>query len=132
MTALMTNLILDHGISDVLNHASKLIHVFGIFQEPGHRASLCQCGEVFQDNIQLAIMVLELGGRGPTAAGYSSSLPLYPRPLERALLATIRGRGPAVSTIQSFRDTPLRSETKVSLSNRRVYQNWPKPRNCQG
>ena len=52
MTTLMTNLILNHGISDVLNHTSKLIHVFSIFQEPGHRASLCQCGEVFQDNIQ--------------------------------------------------------------------------------
>jgi ABC-type glutathione transport system ATPase component len=46
------NLIIHHGVADVLHHAAKLIHILGTVQEPCDRASLCQRGEVLEDILQ--------------------------------------------------------------------------------
>ena len=47
-----TNLIIHHGIADILNEASKLSHVFGAFQELNDFAWLFQWDEVLENTIQ--------------------------------------------------------------------------------
>jgi len=50
-----TNLILHHGITDVLDHVAELIDIVGAIQEPCDLASLCQRDEVLKDIIQLPV-----------------------------------------------------------------------------
>jgi hypothetical protein len=47
-----TNLIIHHGVADILNHAAKPVHVLGAIQEPRDFASLCQWDEVLEDAVQ--------------------------------------------------------------------------------
>jgi len=49
---LRTNLIIHHGVADILDQATKLIHIIGAFQEPCDLASLFQWGEVSENIIQ--------------------------------------------------------------------------------
>ena len=51
---LETNLIFHYSISDVLNHATKFLCIFRVFQESGDCALLCQCSEVSQYSIQFS------------------------------------------------------------------------------
>ena len=53
--ALSTNLILHHGVTDIFNHAAKLLHILCVVEEPCDLASLCQRHEVLKNIIQLAI-----------------------------------------------------------------------------
>ena len=50
--ALRTNLIIHHGIPDILHQASKLIHIGGTVQEPCDFASLLQWDEVLKNIVQ--------------------------------------------------------------------------------
>jgi len=52
---MMTNLILHHGITDILDHTVELIDIFGTIQEPCDLASLRQRDEVLKNIIQLPI-----------------------------------------------------------------------------
>ena len=47
-----TNLIVHHGITDILSHPSELIYVLGAVQEPRDLASLLQRNEVSENAIQ--------------------------------------------------------------------------------
>ena len=49
---LWTNLIIHHGITDILDQTSKLIHILGAFQEPNDFAWLFQWDEVLENIIQ--------------------------------------------------------------------------------
>ena len=49
---LKTNLILHHGISDILNKATEFFHILSIFQELCDCALLCQWGKGLEDMIQ--------------------------------------------------------------------------------
>jgi hypothetical protein len=51
----VTNLILHHGIADILDHVTERVYVFGIGEETRNRASLCQRVEVLEDFIEFAI-----------------------------------------------------------------------------
>jgi hypothetical protein len=51
-TTQRTNLIVHHGIADILNHSAKPIHILGAVQEPCDLASLRQWGEVSENAIQ--------------------------------------------------------------------------------
>jgi len=51
-STLRTNLIIHHGVADILDQAAKLIHILGAFQEPCDIASLCQRGEVSENIFQ--------------------------------------------------------------------------------
>lgn len=115
-----TNLIFHHDITDLLDQAAKLLRVFCTLQESCNSASLCQGGEIVENVIQLpsnlsasVTLVLNLAKCGLTAQEYSFSLPLCPRPWERALPAISPIAGPWASMIQSFDDTPSRSGRKV-------------------
>jgi len=57
-----TNLVLYHGITDVLNHPAELIHILGALQELYNLALLCQWHEVFEDVVEFAIEYFTLGG----------------------------------------------------------------------
>ena len=50
----MTNLIVHHSATDVLDQNAKPIHIFGAIQEPRHLASLLQWGEVSENIIQFS------------------------------------------------------------------------------
>ena len=49
---LKTNLIIHHGVANILNHAAKLIHILGAVQESRDLASLRQRSEVSENSIQ--------------------------------------------------------------------------------
>ena len=49
---LRTNLIIHHGIADILDQAGKLIHIGGAVQEPCDLASLLQWDEVLKNIVQ--------------------------------------------------------------------------------
>ena len=49
---LRTNLIIHHGITDVLGQAAKLIRILGAVQEPRDLALLFQWSEVLKDIIE--------------------------------------------------------------------------------
>jgi len=49
-----TNLVIHHGIADILDQASKLIHIIGAVQEPCNFASLLQWDEVLKNVVQFA------------------------------------------------------------------------------
>ena len=49
---LRTNLIIHHGVTNILSQTTKLIHVFGTVQEPGDLASLFQQDEILENMIQ--------------------------------------------------------------------------------
>jgi hypothetical protein len=51
---LRTNLIIHHGIADILHQAVKLIHILGAVEKPRDPASLFQWGEVSNDVIKFA------------------------------------------------------------------------------
>jgi hypothetical protein len=51
-SALRTNLIIHHGIADILDQSAKLIHVFGAVQEPCDLASLFQWGEGLENFVR--------------------------------------------------------------------------------
>ena len=62
-----TNLIIHHGIVDILNQASKLVYILSAVQELGNFASLFQWGEGSKDIIQFPNrphirLILNLGG----------------------------------------------------------------------
>jgi len=48
------NLIIHHGVADILDQAAKPIHIFGALQETRDLASLCQRGEVLKNRIQFS------------------------------------------------------------------------------
>ena len=48
-----TNLIVHHGVTDILGQAAKLIDVLGAIQEPRDLASLCQWDEFSENLIEL-------------------------------------------------------------------------------
>ena len=48
----MTNLIIHHGIADILGHPGELIYVLSAVQEPCDLASLLQRNEVSENIIQ--------------------------------------------------------------------------------
>ena len=52
---LMTNLIVHHSATDVLDQNAKPIHIFGTIQEPCRLASLFQWDEVSENIIQFPI-----------------------------------------------------------------------------
>jgi hypothetical protein len=47
-----TNLIIHHGVADILDHPAKPIHILGAVQEPCDLASLCERGEVSESIIE--------------------------------------------------------------------------------
>jgi hypothetical protein len=48
-STLSTNLIIYHGIADILSQAAKRIHILGAVQKPRDLASLCQWDEVLEN-----------------------------------------------------------------------------------
>jgi len=50
-----TNLILHHGVTDIIDHATKLAQILYTVQEPRDFASLFQWDEILKDTIQFAI-----------------------------------------------------------------------------
>ena len=52
MDTLKTNLVIHHGITDIIGQAAKLVHVLGAVQEPRDLASLFQWDEIFKNFIQ--------------------------------------------------------------------------------
>ena len=48
----MTNLIVHHSASDILNQTAKSIHIFGAIQEPRRLASLFQWDKASENIIQ--------------------------------------------------------------------------------
>jgi len=55
------NLIVHHGVADILNQAAKRIHILGALQETSDLASLCHRGEVLKDFIQFSSKSYTLG-----------------------------------------------------------------------
>ena len=51
-STLETNLIIHHGIADVLGQAAELIHILGAFQEPRDLASAFQWDQVLKNIVQ--------------------------------------------------------------------------------
>ena len=49
---LRTNLIIQHGIIDILGQTTKLVHIFSTVQEPCDLASLFQWDEILENIIQ--------------------------------------------------------------------------------
>ena len=130
---LRTNLILHHGISDILNQATKLLHVLSIFQELRDHALLCQWGKGFENIIQFPDDFNLSNqphrpwpwGCGPTTLGYFSSLSPCPRHQEQVLLAIAPDTGHEVSMIQSSGGRPPHSRAIVSIQNQAVCQGGP-------
>ena len=52
MKALRADLIIHHGITDILGHAAELIYILGAVQEPSDLASLPQRDQVSENIIQ--------------------------------------------------------------------------------
>ena len=52
MKALRVDLIIHHGITDILGHAGELIYILGAVQEPSDLASLLQWDQVSENVIQ--------------------------------------------------------------------------------
>ena len=46
------NLVIHHGVADILGQTAELVHILGGVQEPCDLASLCQRDEVLKDIIQ--------------------------------------------------------------------------------
>jgi len=76
-----TNLIIHHGITDILDQAAKPFHIFGAVQEPCDLASPFQWGELLKNTIQFpnkrctVRLGADIGERVVTVRGPSSSLP---------------------------------------------------------
>ena len=51
-SALRTNLIVHHGVANILRQVSKRIHIIGAIQEPRDLASLFKWDEVLENIIQ--------------------------------------------------------------------------------
>lgn len=49
-----TNLIIYHGVTNILGEAAELFHVFGTVQEPCDLASLFQWGKLLKNIIQFS------------------------------------------------------------------------------
>ena len=47
-----TNLVIHHGVTDILDQVAKLIHILGAVQELCDLASLCKWGEGLDNTIQ--------------------------------------------------------------------------------
>ena len=47
-----TNLIVHHGIADVLSQAAELVRILGVVQDPRDPASVFQWGQVLKNTIQ--------------------------------------------------------------------------------
>lgn len=54
-SALGTNLILHHGVTDILNNPVELIHILCAVYESRDPISLCQRLEFFEDTVQFTI-----------------------------------------------------------------------------
>ena len=54
-SALETNLVFHHGVTDIFNHPTEFIHVVSILQELHNIALLFQHVEVFEHVTQFAI-----------------------------------------------------------------------------
>ena len=52
LSTLSTNLVIHHGITDILSQATEFIHILSAVQEPCDPASLFQWGEVLKDLLQ--------------------------------------------------------------------------------
>ena len=55
MSALRTNLIVHHGVANILRQVSKHTHIIGTIQEPRDLAPLFKWDEVPEDIIQFTI-----------------------------------------------------------------------------
>jgi len=53
-STMKTNLIIHHGVADILDQAAKLIHILGAVQERRDPALLCQWGKVSKNVIQFS------------------------------------------------------------------------------
>ena len=71
---LRTNLIIHHGVMDVLNQATELIHILSAVQEPRDPAPLFQRDKVSMDIIQLP--------SGSCVSGQPSTLEIMGLPFE--------------------------------------------------
>ena len=52
VSVLRTNLIVHHGVADILSQATKLIHIISAVKEPCNLASLFQWDELSENIIQ--------------------------------------------------------------------------------
>ena len=57
---LRTNLIIHHGVTDVLNQAANFIDIFSAVQEPCNLASAFQWDEVLKDIVKFPVEVCTL------------------------------------------------------------------------
>jgi len=49
---LRTNLVVHHGVTDILDQATKFVHILGAVQEPCDFASLCKWVDVLKNIVQ--------------------------------------------------------------------------------
>jgi len=47
-----TNLVVHHGVTDILDQAAKFVHVLGAVQEPCDFASLCKWVDILKNIVQ--------------------------------------------------------------------------------
>ena len=90
------NLILHHGVADILDHVTKLFRIICNLQGPRDCTSLCQRSEIFENIFQLpnnlfasTALALDLVECLLTAREYPSSLPPRPHPREWAHPGTV-------------------------------------------
>ena len=55
MNILRTNLIIHHGVANILGQITKLVHIIGAIQEPRDLASLFQWDEVSESIVQFPV-----------------------------------------------------------------------------
>jgi len=49
---LRTNLVIHHGVTDILDQAAKFVHILGAVQEPCDFASLCKWVDLLKNIVQ--------------------------------------------------------------------------------